>query len=250
MLVSYEFKLDIKEEKNYKIYNWGSALQGVLLENIDNEYVDKLHNTKYNPYSQYVFLNKDHEYIWRISTIGKEAFCKIFRDNILNRDKIFIKNKNLEIKILEKQMTSTIELDELFKKWFIVKENLNKIKYKIITPISYKYDNKYLIIPDIGIILSNLINKWNAFSNNSIDKNAYEEYLQRTFISNYNTRSTTYSIEKIKIKGYIGEIEITTKSNNIMTNILNMLFDFAEYTGLGIKTSMGMGGIKLIRKEQ
>lgn len=250
MIVSYELKLDIKEEKNYKIYNWGSIMQGALLEEMDYEYVERLHNMKYNPYSQYIYLNKDGSYIWRINTIGEEAFKKILEENILTKDKIFIKNKDLEIKILEKNLISNTNLDEILKKWFVAEEGSNKIKYKILTPVSYKDDNKYIIIPDIKLILSNLINKWNAFSSNNIDKNIYEEYLIRTFISNYNIKSTTFSLEKIKIKGYIGEIEITIKANQMMINILNMLFEFAEYSGLGIKTSIGMGGIKIVKKEE
>lgn len=244
MLVAYEFKLDIAEEKNYKIYNWGSIMQGVLLEEIDSEYVEKLHNMKYNPYSQYIYLNENGEYIWRVNTIGEEAYDKILNENILNKDVIFIKNKDLEIKILEKRLISKTDMKELFKKWFIKDDSVNRIRYKILTPVSYKDDNKYLIIPDIRLILSNIINKWNAFSTNDIDKSIFEEYLLKTFISNYNIRTTNFYLENVRIKSYIGEIEITIKANQMMTNILNLLFEFAEYSGLGIKTSMGMGGIK------
>lgn len=244
MLVSYELKLDITDEKKYSIYNWGSIMQGVLLEKIDREYVEKLHNMKYNPYSQYIYLNKENEYIWKINTIGEEAYKKILEENILKRDEIFLESKNLNVKILEKRLISKTTLNDLFKKWFISDNLVNKVKYKIITPVSYKQDNKYLIIPDTGLILSNIINKWNAFSTNNIEKSIFEEYLRKTFISNYNIRTATFSLEKVRIKGYIGEIEITIKANQMMTNILNLLFEFAEYSGLGIKTSIGMGAIK------
>ena len=58
LLVIYELKLKINELNNYKIYNWGSLMQGILLENINRDYVGKLHTAKYNPYSQYIYMNK------------------------------------------------------------------------------------------------------------------------------------------------------------------------------------------------
>lgn len=243
MLVSYELKLKINESNNYKIYNWGSLMQGVLLEDLKSDYVEKLHNMKYNPYSQYIYMNKENEYIWRINTIGEEAYNNILKDNILNKENLYIKQKDIEISILEKKLVKSTNINELFRKWFIYDKSNNKIRYRIITPVSYKSDNRYIIIPDIAIILSNIINKWNAFSTNKIDKEIYEEYLKKTYISNYNVRTTTFSIEKVKIKSYIGEIEITINANQMMSNILNLLFEFAELSGLGIKTSMGMGGI-------
>lgn len=243
MLVSYELKLKINDLKNYKIYNWGSVLQGVLLEDIESQYVEKLHNMKYNPYSQYIYLNEDNEYVWRINTIGEEAYNNILKNNILNKQFIVVKQKDIQIDIIEKKLISFTNINELFKKWFICNDASNTIRYKILTPVSYKINNKYVIVPDIDMILSNIINKWNSFSTNHIDKDIYEEYILKTFISNYNIRTTTFYIEQVKIKSYIGEIEIKINANQMMTNILNLLFEFAQYSGLGIKTSMGMGGI-------
>ncbi|MCI9246686.1 MAG: CRISPR system precrRNA processing endoribonuclease RAMP protein Cas6 [Clostridia bacterium] len=243
MLVSYELKLKIDELNNYKIYNWGSLMQGVLLEDIDPNYVEKLHNMKYNPYSQYIYMNEEKEYIWRINTIGEEAYNNILKDNILNKEMVYIKQKDIEINICEKKLVKSININELFRKWFIYDKSNNKIRYRIVTPVSYKIDNRYVIVPDIAIILSNIINKWNAFSTNKIEKDIYEEYILKTFISNYNIKTTTFSIERVRIKSYIGEIEITINANQMMSNILNLLFEFAEFSGLGIKTSMGMGGI-------
>ncbi len=242
MLVAYELKLDIENEENYRIYNWGSIMQGVLIENLDSNYIEKLHNQKYNPYSQYIFM-RNNEYIWRINTLDDEAYEKILENNILKKDEIFLKQKNIKIRIKDKKLINKINIDDLFRKWFISDSDLNKVKYKINTPVSYKEDNQYQIIPCIDLILKNLINKWNAFSKNYLDKNIYEEYVKRVYISNYNIKSTVFYIERVKIKSYIGTIEISINANQMMKNILQMLFEFGEYAGLGIKTSMGMGGI-------
>lgn len=51
MVGRLELTLDSKEID----YKNSSNLQGVIMENIDNEYADILHTQGYNPYSQYVY---------------------------------------------------------------------------------------------------------------------------------------------------------------------------------------------------
>ena len=52
-------------------------------------------------------------------------------------------------------------------------------------------------------------------------------------------------MEKVKIPAFIGKITIKLTGTKTMTNFANMLFEFGEYSGIGIKTSLGMGCIKL-----
>jgi CRISPR-associated endoribonuclease Cas6 len=115
-----------------------------------------------------------------------------------------------------------------------------------LTPVSYKSDGFYQIIPSVDKIIANLINKWNEFEeSNKLEEDVLQEYLSRSFISKYKLKSTRFYIEQTKIPSYIGELEISTTANTTMKNILSMLFEFAEYSGIGIKTSIGMGGIKV-----
>ncbi|WP_369717437.1 CRISPR system precrRNA processing endoribonuclease RAMP protein Cas6 [Leptotrichia sp. HSP-536] len=51
-------------------------------------------------------------------------------------------------------------------------------------------------------------------------------------------------MEKIRIKGFIGNVKIKSK-DEMFCQLLNFLLQVSEYTGLGVKTALGMGGIKL-----
>lgn len=247
MLRRYEIILDIKE-KDYNIYNYSSLLQGCIMENIPTKFAEILHNMHFNLYSQYVF-NKDNKCIWSITTIGEEAYKNIIEDYILNVDSVNIKHKNMVIDILEKKLVSQIDFQELFKKWYFNTNPSNRILINLKTPVSYKVNNRYQIIPDISNILSNLVNKWNSFNEkNQISEEILEEYINRTYIESYNLKSTKFSIEGIRINSFIGRIGIKINSNETMMNLLNMLFEFAEYVGIGIKSSAGMGGIEIVKK--
>ncbi|MDR0979070.1 MAG: CRISPR system precrRNA processing endoribonuclease RAMP protein Cas6 [Lachnospiraceae bacterium] len=249
MLKQYQIKLDIQEKDNYGIYNWGSILQGFLLENAKVEYVEKLHEMKYNPYSQYIYRNETGEYIWVISTIGEEACQLLVEDNILKSNEIKLKQKNLTLPIISKELVKETTQKALFKKWFLSDDtNTGKLYYKILSPISYKSNGYYQIVPNTHSILGNLINKWNEYEEtNIIDEDVYQEYANKVYISKYKLKSTKFYLEQTTIPSYIGELEISINANSTMKNILNMLFEFGEYSGLGIKTSMGMGGIRIER---
>ena len=53
-------------------------------------------------------------------------------------------------------------------------------------------------------------------------------------------------MENVRIKGFSGNIKIRIKSKDKMLwQLLNFLLQVSEYTGLGVKTALGMGGIKI-----
>ena len=47
----------------------------------------------------------------------------------------------------------------------------------------------------------------------------------------------------MKIPSFIGNIDIYIRGPQTMTNLVNLLISFAKFSGIGIKTSIGMGGI-------
>ena len=78
------------------------------------------------------------------------------------------------------------------------------------------------------------------------DKKIVDELLEKVYIKDYNLRTKIFHLESIKIKGFIGTMDLAIKGEDrTLANILNFLIFMSEYTGLGIKTSLGMGGVKV-----
>lgn len=71
-----------------------------------------------------------------------------------------------------------------------------------------------------------------------------ESLIDNTEIIGYNLRSTVYHLESIKIPSYIGNICIKIHGTQQMAQIVKLLLTFAEYSGTGIKTALGMGAVK------
>ena len=69
-------KLRIELDSSQISYQQSSNLQGVLMEQIDTDYAQELHQYSLNPYSQYVVKEKDKT-VWYICTVNEEAYENI-----------------------------------------------------------------------------------------------------------------------------------------------------------------------------
>ena len=79
MLATLQIEIDCKDKKAIN-FSKGSIFHGLLMENIDPDYAECLHTRALNPYSQYVYFDKEKDnFVWKISTLTKEA-----KDNIID----------------------------------------------------------------------------------------------------------------------------------------------------------------------
>ena len=72
-----------------------------------------------------------------------------------------------------------------------------------------------------------------------------EQLLESSRIAQYQLHSCSYSVHGKRIPAFMGQMKIRVSGPQAMVNFLNLLFHFGEYAGVGIKTAMGMGAVKL-----
>lgn len=238
MFSKLKIKINI-DSKNIG-YNSGSLFQGFLMENIMNNYADHLHNLKINPYSQYIERSKYGTY-WNITTTNREAYEKIIIP-LLSLDEIIIKDKDLELKILDRNL-NIIKREDFIEKNLFESFDSREINFKFLTPTAFKKNNRYVIIPEPGLIFQSLIRKFDSSGEEKIfSYDLLEEINNSVYISRYNLKSKLFYLEKTKIPGFIGSLSMRCETNKEIINILKLLNKFSEYSGTGIKSSMGMGG--------
>lgn len=72
--------------------------------------------------------------------------------------------------------------------------------------------------------------------------NEKAEYSQ---IVDYRLRSTKFYLEGTKIPAFMGELTIRVNAPLPILQLADVLLRSAVYTGVGVKTSLGMGKIEL-----
>ena len=82
------------------------------------------------------------------------------------------------------------------------------------------------------------------------DEETLEALVEQSEIVRYRLQTIPFPLEKIKITGFVGNICIHVKGPETMARYIRMLLEFGEFSGVGIKTGMGMGAMRYIRRNE
>ena len=224
-----------------------SVFHGVLMENIDPGVADLLHTSQLHPYSQYI-TGEDGCVVWNINTLDQRAANEIIGSlNSDSFDKAELRSKDLCLKVLSKERRDT-SYDALLKEHYLEGSPGRFITIRFITPTAFKSAGKYVIFPTSKLILSSLVKRFDSFSGDSnISDELLFDYIERqTDIVGYDLKSVKFSLEGVMIPSFIGTVKIRFFGNREFICLMNMLLKYGEYSGTGIKTSLGMGAYKII----
>lgn len=246
MLTSTRIQLSSKVPlEDYE--NITSALQGAMMEFISDEYAEFLHTSQMHPYSQSVYIEKDSNTIqWTINTLNDDA-KKNISDKIKEAREIRLNYKDLLLEVV-KVTEESISYEYLVKEYFFG-ECDRKIRIRFDTPCSFKHDGSYMIFPNVRWILQSLMKRYDISAENSTEvfsEDVLESIDNKAEIIGYRLQSTKFNIGSAKIPSFKGEITIFISGPQQMVNLVWLLMKFGEFSGVGIKTAMGMGSIQVM----
>jgi CRISPR-associated endoribonuclease Cas6 len=222
----YQPKIDIA----YMLY-------GAITENLSGYVAQELHKDGYTPLSGYTTF-KNGILTWNISSFG--VFSEEIFDTV-KKMKFFLKRDNIQ---LNPEFSEIIEIEEkdFIEKYLIKTPPHNTFTLQFITSTAFKSNGKYVIFPDCGLILKSIAGKWNSFAEELFfeDIGGISECVE---ITRYNLKSSIYKLKKIDIPGFFGNITLKITAPEELCRQINLLLNFAPYCGVGIKNTLGMGGV-------
>lgn len=120
----------------------------------------------------------------------------------------------------------------------------NRAKLIFLSPCAFKQAGRYAIFPQGNLLLQSLIAHWNvAFPEYALtDPDALQALQQGLHIVDYNLHTTRYLLKETRIPSFLGNITIEARLAPPLLELWNALLSFASYGGIGIKTTLGMGG--------
>ncbi|MDE7325625.1 MAG: CRISPR-associated endoribonuclease Cas6 [Lachnospiraceae bacterium] len=239
-----ELKMELESDSAELGYFQSSNLQGVLMEQIDGCYAQKLHEQGIKPYSQYITGTDKKE--WRVKTLTTEAYEQIMFPLLDSSfEEFYIEKKQIHVRICKKEI-NTISYQELLDEFYSAPCS-RYLNLEFLTPTSFKSAGRYIIMPDMHYIYQSLMNKYSAVS---VDMDMYDEetlhqLTSSSMITQYRLRSVSFPLEGIKIPSFKGEMRVKLNGTDTMAKYVRLLARFGEYAGVGIKTAIGMGGMKI-----
>lgn len=231
---------------------WCYNLYGALMQKIDPHYADFLHTTGLKPINQYVYSKKDDENLyWTINLIGQET-SEVFMDVLMNTDSFMVEHHQAEMQVIGREITAETSEMELAEKYLVEDEGKKSITISTITPCAFRSNDSYAIIPSPGLIINSAVQKWNAFATEVAisDEEAVRQIIEATKITAYQLKSFQYHIKGVKIPSFYGDTTLSIRGPEPMVRLFNLLMHYLEFSGLGIKCSLGMGGVNIIERRR
>lgn len=235
-------KMIIELEERNLHSNMASLFHGYLMEEIDPSFAQYLHYNQTNPFTSCIIRDKStNGSYWKITTFNKMAYEMIIVPlTRRSSDRIYLQHKDMEFHIRHVEVEES-SLDELFLK------AKKRPRIRLLTPTSFKSDGRTHIFPEVETLLRGVIQKINFHSDEMKleDEKILRELLDKVYLKDYNLRTSMFNMEGIKIKGFLGTMDIGLRGDSVLSELLNFILLSSEYTGMGIKTSLGMGGVEV-----
>ncbi len=226
-------------------YHWGTLTHGALMEILPAEISEMLHENSLRPFSQYVLPREGNMLDWNIGVWDDEVAEAIIKA-VLPLSGIELKHKGVKLEILGSEQSRISEKDFL-SGFFTAGDPCRRYVLEFLTPSTHKSAGEYVIFPTPELIIQNLCMRLNTFSQDfsADDPETMAEIASNVKIKSYSLRSARFSLQGTYIPGYLGRITLSLYGPVQLVRLTGMILSFAEYAGVGIKTSLGMGGCRV-----
>lgn len=237
--LSYEIVLPANLNVNY---SWGYWLYSALMERIRPEIADFFHNQELTPMSQYIVTEGNGQSArWVVCVLGSDAE-ELLLPELEKLDNIQLRgcNRPFALKLISREYMA--DLNTFLERASQLPDETSH-QLRILTPASFKSAGKYMIYPQIGLVLNNLAMRWNAIAPQYLisDSDAMRMMEERIWIRDYKLQTCRFELKDIRIPGFCGLIWLQNRLPAPLMEIWKCLLLFSDYAGIGIKTALGMG---------
>ena len=215
--------LTIRSSPEHALYTDSAyRLYAYLLELLPPEGASWLHETGSKCLSQSLRYEKNQDaYLWTVNMLSERA-TKLLAPVLADVQKVFIENQEFDILYRQVQQT-TMEA--------LLSQGVNSNQERL--------------------LLQSLINRWNEiFTTCPIeDEDVFAALLAGIHIVDYRLQTSRFLLKSVRIPGFSGSCVLSARLAPPLLELWNTLLSFAHYAGMGIKTSLGMGGTRTMFHE-
>lgn len=242
MLCRIKIPFESRKGLSYDFFA-SSVMQGIMMESIPGFYAEKMHSLALLPYSQYsVCLNGNN--VWTVSALSREAYENIITP-LLALKSAEVRHKSDTITFGSAD-TEILSYEQLLAENAAVSGKSDLLKLEFLTPTAFKSSGRYIILPTLRLIFQSLARRFDTFF--GIEDNNYDDLFNEidncVTVSDYELSSSSFSLEGVRIPSFKGSLTLRMKGETEFRSYIRMLCRFAEFSGIGIKTAIGMGSVK------
>lgn len=231
MLVSYAFSFGSGQEISSE---WAYFLYGALMEQVPRQAAELLHQEGFTPLSQYIGTDG----IWRVTVLGQRAvslLCPVL-DQLTA---LPLRHRQI---VLSVTGCSRREIRDGAAFLHAPAPALRTLC--LVTPMCFKVRGAYDVLPDPRRILMGLTRQWNAaFPDCPVREEDVPDAARDLRVRKLQLHTTEYPLKGAVIPGTAGTLTLQPPQGGTIP--VQGLLSFAAFSGIGIKTALGMGGTQI-----
>lgn len=242
-----QVRLALTSQENIRIssdfvYN----IYGAWMRTLEPEQADFIHNERSMNQNLRVDFSHPHSALLTINLLTEET-AHYMLPLIKETRQYFLRKHNCTL-VAQEPKIHEIKEEDLINPYFMSICCQNRITLRLTTPTTFKTNNHYAIFPTPELIIQSAVAKWNMLGLNVTveDQQAVQQLMESTMITNYRLNSSRYYLKDTRIQSFLGSVTLSIHGPEPMVRLFNMLMHVLQYTGLGIKTSLGMGGVEIV----
>lgn len=205
-------------------------LYAALLEQLPPEPAQRLHANSGGAISQYVYTESGRSF-WVITLLNADAAALL---SAVLTDTLCLP---LPRETVTARLQALLRLPDAdaFADYEAQLENPYRLTFPV--PAAFKQNGRYISLPREELILGNLWRKWNV-----VFPDAPIAQPPQAFMTDFRIHSASYGLKGVQIPGFCGQLRLAPEAGQ--AEELRKLTALARFTGVGIKTALGMGGVK------
>ena len=126
------------------------------------------------------------------------------------------------------------------------------VRLRFTSPVAFKSMGKHVALPLPGLLFGSLVERWNAFSPVTVSGEMRRFADEMVAVSSFNlqSRRLAYKEGSVRIGGVGSATYHALGGDRYWVSIMQMLADFALFSGAGIHTTSGMGQVRRMEKKR
>ena len=222
---------------------WGYRLYAALLESAPPSFGDRVHQDAVTPISQYL-VSKGTMLYWYVTLLGQK--CQEIFTPVLDRtEAVTLQKDNICLKVLERSARTVPDVETLLT-WATGCSGRHRLKFW--TSTAFKSKGQYLNLPTARLMVQSLLKKWNGcFPDCPIedaDGEGMETLATGLRFQRFQISDRIFYLKGNPIPGFIGTLHLENQLSGFHRQLTDALLLFSGYAGVGIKTTLGMGGVE------
>ena len=224
--------------------DWAYRLYAALLEQAPQEMGDSAHEDAVTPLSQ--CLVPQGGYVrWTVNLLGRKSETAL-GPVLAASDSFHLLRDNVTFQVTGRQMDTVRRVDDLL---LAGAAHPGVHSLRLLTPTAFRSRGKYINLPTSRLILQSLIKKWNGcFPECPIeddDGQGMDALAEGVKYGRFRLSDSNYRLKGALIPGFVGNLVIENTLTGFHRDLLSALLLFSGFSGIGIKTALGMGGVEI-----